>query len=144
MCVRARGLCGERWQMLPGQNRGSKCTAAAAAARISTVLSRLLSRCCLRCLRFVSVLSRFCLGVVSPLLPQTPYHPTGGVIGTSILSIYIERESTSACEKKALKSGKHKTYQEIERQAFKSEACRVKSADPVTQPWAYGARTSTH
>ena len=82
MCVRARGLCGERWQMLPGQNRGSKCTAAAAApARISTVLSRLLSRCCLRCLGFVSVLSRFCLGLVSPLLPQTPYHPTGGVIG---------------------------------------------------------------
>ena len=67
--------------MLPGQNRGSKCTAAAAPARISTVLPRLLSRCCLRCLGFVSVLPRFCLGVVSPRLPQTPYHPTGGVIG---------------------------------------------------------------
>ena len=79
MCVRARGLCGERWLMLPGQNRGSECTAPPSAARISavfvsavvSVLSRfslgvvsVLSRCCLG---FVSGLSRFCLGVASML-----------------------------------------------------------------------------
>ena len=70
VCVRARGLCdGEaadaRWAD-PGL--GVHC-----------------SSCCCSCpdlgLGFVSVLSRFCLGVVSPRLPQTPYHPTGGVIG---------------------------------------------------------------
>ena len=86
-----RGACVmERRRLLTGQTRGSKCTsaaaaAAAAAARISAVFVSVLSR---RCLGFclvvvsvVSVLSRFCLGFVSPHLPQTPYHPTGGVIG---------------------------------------------------------------
>ena len=42
------------------------------------------------CLGFVSVLSRFCLGLVSPLLPQTPYHPTGGVIGILFFLLKIE------------------------------------------------------
>ena len=68
-CVRARGLCGERWLMLPGQNRGSECTPAPPPARISavfvSVVVSVLSRFCLGCLGFVSVLSRFCLGVVS-------------------------------------------------------------------------------
>ena len=65
VCVYARVACVmERRRMLAGQIRGSECTAPAPAA------ARILDW----------VLSRFCLGFVSPHLPQTPYHPTGGVI----------------------------------------------------------------
>ena len=74
VCVRARGLCdGE-----------------VADARWANPGLRVYCCCCCCCscpdlgLGFVSVLSRFCLGVVSPHLPQTPYHPTGGVIGIYI------------------------------------------------------------
>ena len=98
VCVRARGLCGERRRLLTGQTRGSQCTSSSSAAPARISAGRclgfvsLLSRFCLGfvsfCLGFVSVvsvLSRFYLGFVSPHLPQTPYHPTGGVIGIYML-----------------------------------------------------------
>ena len=66
--------------MLTGQTRGSERTAAA-APRISAVFVSVLSRFCLG---VVSVLSRFCLGFVSVLPPTSPKLPITQRVALSV------------------------------------------------------------
>ena len=96
VCVRARGLCdGE----------------AADARWANPGLRVYCCFCFCSCpdlgLGFVSVLSRFCLGVVSPHLPQTPYHPTGGVIGIYMVLRMSMQDSYSS---RGLLSGRVSVY----------------------------------